>query len=131
MATRSNIFVHNLGWKLLSLVLASFTWLTIQTEFQREKKTDQESRENPMKVSSSKSFPAVTITLLSSPGNTNHYKVTPDTAQVEIGGDEQQLRALQPREVAAYVDLTDVQDEKQFRRPVQIRIPHDFNIISV
>ena len=130
MASRNPI-LHNFGWKVLSLVLAALTWLTIETDFRRQERTDAESRQAPVTTTSHKTFPAVAVTLLASPTNTNHYRLTPETAQVEIGGDEQALRMLSFRDVQAFVDLSDVEDEKQFRKPVQIRVPRDFIVVSI
>ncbi len=31
-----DIILHNFWWKLLSLLLAALTWLTIETAFQRD-----------------------------------------------------------------------------------------------
>ena len=43
MAAPDYIF-NNFWWKMLSLLLAALTWLTIQTAFQR----DQDLRETPV-----------------------------------------------------------------------------------
>jgi len=128
MASR-NIILHNFGWKMLSLALAALTWLTIETKFQRNAKSAEESKQAPLTTTSKRTFPAP-ITLLASPLNTNHYKVSPEIVSVDVGGEEQELKLLQLREVQAFVDLSDVQDEKQLSRPIQVRIPKGFSLVT-
>jgi YbbR domain-containing protein len=130
MASR-NFILHNFGWKLLSLFLAVLTWLTIETEFQRQARSNEEKREAPLTTSVRKTFPTIAITLLTAPANTNHFRIYPETAQIDVGGDTQELGLLNSRDVQAFVDLSDVQDEKQFRKPVQVRLPREFSLVGV
>lgn len=130
MASR-NIITHNFGWKLLSLLLAALTWLTIETDFRRQERSDAESRQAPVTTTSHKTFPIIPITLLTAPSNTNRYRLTPETVVVEIGGDQPDLSKLLARDVQAFVDVSDAQDEKQFRRQIQIRIPRDFTVTGI
>ncbi len=68
MAYRDYI-LHNFWWKLLSVLLASLTWLTIETAFQK----DQNLRETPVVTSSRRIFPAVPVTLMTSAVNANQH----------------------------------------------------------
>lgn len=124
MAMRDYI-LHNFWWKLLSLLLAALTWLTIQTALQRERNLP------PVVGSYSKTFPAVPITLMTAPTNTSRFNVTPTTVKVDISGPEDQLSKLQESDVHAFVDLTDVGDEKQLRRPIQAQVPKGLKVDSL
>ena len=91
MAFRDYI-LHNFWWKLLSLLLAALTWLTIETAFKKE----ETLRDTPVVTgSSSRSFPSVAVTLLSSAANTGRYTVTPQDGD---GGSERQTG--RPGEIA-------------------------------
>ena len=127
MPQRNSIF-HNLGWKVVSLMLACLAWLTIYTANQ---KTEQlEKGKGEMTTTSIRAFAEVPITLLTSPTNTNRFTVNPELAFVSVGGAESELPKLQLSDVQAFVDLTETRDEKQFRRPVQIRVPRNFTVSS-
>ena len=119
-----NLILNNFWWKLLSLLLAALTWLTIQTALERDKSL----RETPVVGSFSRSFPAVPITILTSSTNTNHYRVEPATALVDISGPAEQLKKLQEHEIHVYIDVSDAGDEKLFRRPVQSLVPHELKV---
>ncbi len=126
-----NPISHNIGWKVLSVLLAVLTWLTIETEFQRKEKSAEELRQNPLTPPDQKRvFSAVPLVLLTSVSNTNHYKVTPDSTEVIVGGDRDALTLLQSRQIQAFVDVSDAQDEKQFLRPILVRVPAGFNVVT-
>jgi YbbR domain-containing protein len=118
------LILDNFWWKLLSLLLAAFTWLTVNAGFQR----DQGLRENPVETSSKRFFPSLPITLLTSPLNLNYFKVSPPTADVTVSGSEENLKKLQERDLHVYVDLTTVGDEKQFHGKVLTQCPSDVKV---
>src|ERR1700722_19656411 len=111
--------LDNFWWKLLSLLLASLTWLTIETAFQK----DQGLRESPVVTSASRSFPTIPVTLMTSPLNQYQYRVDPPTVPVEVAGTAADLGKLQEREIRAFVDLTDAHEETKLRRPIQVQVP--------
>lgn len=123
-----NLILHNFWWKLLSLLLAALTWLTIDTAFQKNERLAEASRE--MVTESRRPFDIVPITLMASPSNTNRYTVNPEEVSVIVGGGKD-LDGLQSHRVEAFVDVTDAEDEKQFRRPVQVHVPPGFAVLSV
>src|SRR5580698_6694677 len=107
MAYRDYI-LHNFWWKLLSLLLAALTWLTIETAFKNEEKL----RETPVVVGpSSRSFPSIPVTVLSSVANAGRFKVMPSTVKVEVRGSQEELESLQMQDIKAFVDVTDAGDE--------------------
>lgn len=126
-----NPITNNIGWKLLSLVLAVLMWLTVETEFQRQEKSDLESQQTPVNDNPTKTFPTVPIILLIPASNTNRFQVSPDTAQVRVGGTDANLRTLTLAGVEAFVDLSDIQDEKEVRKPVQVRVPGNYDVVAI
>ena len=123
MAAR-DLVLHNFWWKLLSLMLAALTWLTIQTALER----DRTLKQTPVVSTFSRSFPVVPISVLSSANNTNHYRVDPATALVDISGPADELKKLQEHEIHVYIDVSDAGDEKQFRRNVMAQVPHELRV---
>ncbi len=126
MASRDYI-LHNFWWKLLSLLLAALTWLTIETAFQK----DEARRQSPMVNTHMRPFAAVPITLLTPVTNTNRFKVNPTTVSVEVNGEATELYALQVQDIEAFVDVTDAGDQKEFRRPIRVRVPGNLKVGSL
>jgi YbbR domain-containing protein len=121
---RRDYILHNFWWKLLSLLLAALTWLTIQTEFEK----DQDLRETPVMTSSARIFPAIPINLLGAPGTLKRYKLDPATVSVEVSGSADELSRLREQDIFVYVDIRNAGDEKQFRRTIQAHVPHDMSV---
>jgi mRNA-degrading endonuclease toxin of MazEF toxin-antitoxin module len=126
MAFRNYIF-DNLKWKLLSLLLAALTWLTITTAVQK----DETSQKSPVVTSSKVAFPMVPVTLMTSALNTNRFKVTPTMVLVEVSGKTNEVANLQINEVHAFVDVTDMKDETQMRKPVQTQVPGNVKVSTI
>jgi YbbR domain-containing protein len=123
MAFRDYI-LHNFWWKLLSLLVAALTWLTIETSFKKE----AQLRETPVETGpSSRSFPGVPVTLLSSAANAGRFTVTPQAVTVKVAGKLEDLQKLQVSDIRAFVDVTDAEDEMKFRKTIQVQVPRDFS----
>ncbi|HZV36940.1 MAG TPA: CdaR family protein [Verrucomicrobiae bacterium] len=123
-----DIVVNNFWWKLLSLLLAALTWLTIETALQREQSQKHSLKEAPLVNSSKRTFPAVPITLMTSTMNTNRFSITPATTTVDISGPEDELLKLQEKDIHVYIDLSDLSDEKQVRRPIRAEVPNNLKV---
>jgi len=120
MAFRDYI-TNNFWWKLLSLLLAAFTWLTIQTGFERDANLNQ----TPVVTTSMKFFPSVPVTVLTAAGNPNQYVVDPRCVSIEVyGSSEQSLKKLEEKDLHFFVDMTDSSgQEKKVRRAVRGLVP--------
>ncbi len=121
--------LNNFWWKLLSLLLAGLTWLTIWTAFRR----DEARRDSPIITTrtSIRAFAAVPITVLAEATNTNRYRVNPPTVSVEVGGSSNELFRLQVENIKAFVDLTEAGDQKEFRRPIQTQVPGELKVTGL
>jgi YbbR domain-containing protein len=129
MASRTAI-LHNFWWKLLSLVTAALLWLIINIVLQKNEQEMVAARE--VETESRRPFYGIPITVLASPSNTNRFSITPDLVSVDVGSkDSKALDDLQAHQVQAFVDVSDAEDEKQFRRPVQIHVPPDFVVVAM
>ncbi len=126
MAFREYI-LNNFWWKLLSLLLAALTWLTIETAFQK----DEARRQSPVVTSSTRTFSMVPITLMIPATNSNRFQINPATVSVEVSGKANELLTLQIQDIKAFVDVSDAGDQKQFRRPIQTQLPGDLKVASL
>jgi YbbR domain-containing protein len=123
-----DIVVHNFWWKLLSLLLAALTWLTIETALQREQSQKHSLQEAPIVNSPKRTFFDIPITLLTSSTNTNHFRIDPATTTFDVSGPEDPLLKLQEKDIHVYIDLSDLGDEKQVRRPIRVDVPKDLKV---
>ena len=129
MAPR-NVILQNFWWKLLSLLVAALAWFLIETEVQKSEQ--QAKAKEEVETASRRPFSGIPITVLTSPANTNRFRIVPELVSVEVGSkDDKALDELQARRVQAFVDVTDAEDEKQFRKPIQIQVPEDFVVLTV
>jgi YbbR domain-containing protein len=125
MAARDYI-LHNFWWKLFSVLLAALTWFTIQTALQK----DQNLTQSPVVTTSTRSFTAVPIQVLSPAANTNRYRVSPISVTVEVSGAADLLEKLQARQIQAVIDVSEAPEEKEFRKDIQVQVPKEFKIVS-
>ena len=68
------------------------------------------------------------VTILTSTPNPYHYDADPTAVAVEVSGSADDLAKLQPKQVHAFVDVTDAGDEKQFRRNIQVQVPGNLKV---
>jgi YbbR domain-containing protein len=126
MAMR-DLILHNFWWKLLSLLLAALTWFTIQTALQKDR---TQSAQSPVVTVSTRTFPAVPITLMTSAYSNNQFRLNPPMVAVEVSGQADELEKLQVRQIAAFVDVTRIEDEKEVRKDIQVQVPKGFKVES-
>jgi len=126
MALREYIS-NNIWWKLLSLLLAALTYLTIQMKQLK----DQTLHEAPVEGSYTRSFQAVPVTLLTPTTNLVRFQVDPPVVSVKLSGALDALARLTERQVHAFVDVSGAGDEKQFRRPIQAQAPDGLQVDSL
>jgi YbbR domain-containing protein len=124
MAAR-DLIVNNFWWKLLSVFLAVLTWITIDASLHRE--VDQ----TPVITSSHREFRDVPVTILTSPYNTNEYRVNPVAVFVDISGNADVLKKLQTQQLLAFVDASRMQDEKEVRCDIRVQTRLDVHVEKV
>ncbi|MDB6108923.1 MAG: YbbR family protein [Pedosphaera sp.] len=124
MAMR-DLILHNFWWKLLSLLLAALTWFTIQTALQKDK---NQSAQSPVVTVSTRTFPGVPITLMTAAASTNQFRLSPPVVAVEVSGKADDLEKLQVSQIAAFVDVTKIEDEKEVRKDIQVQVPKGFKV---
>jgi YbbR domain-containing protein len=123
MAARDLVF-NNFWWKLLSVLLAVLTWITIDATLRKD------SELTPVITSSHRPFD-VPVTLLTSPRNTNQFRISPALVSVDVSGNADDLKKLQPEQIQAFVDATAIQDEKEVSKEIQVRTPPDVRVEKV
>jgi hypothetical protein len=119
--TARDLILHNFRWKALSLVLAVLTWMAINASFHQG---------SPVVPSYHRLFSDVPVTWLAGPSNTNRYKIIPETVTISAGSavSGRELENLQLHDIHAFVDVSDVDERRQFRLPVHVQLPIELKV---
>ena len=110
---------ENLGWKIVSILLATLVWLLIHYN------TSERFRPQRSRV-----FDALPITVLSAPGDARAFRLSPPTARLALRGTENALRTLRPTDLQLFVNLSDG-DGIAGRGNLEVHVPPGFTILSL
>ena len=120
-----NLLTKDLGWKLFSLFLALFIWLTVH-------QINGESQSPAGPVSGSRvTFENLPVLIVSSASDVRDFRVYPGTVSVTVVGPPEVMAGLQAGQVRAMVDLTDIVPYKDLPRRVDVSIPAGVTLVSV
>lgn len=113
------VITHNLGWKVVSVMLATTVWLLVHynsTEIER-----------PQEIRTFDSVPIVVLT----PANDPYvFLVEPPSVRVSVRGPEAAVKALRASDVKVFVDLIGV-SQLVVRRDVEVRLPEGIFLASL
>lgn len=113
------VITHNLGWKVVSVVLATIVWLLVHYN-SSESYRSQEIR----------TFDSVPITVLTPANDPYIFLVEPPSVRVSIRGTEAAVKALLPSDIKVFVDLIGV-SQLVTRRDVEVRLPEGLSVVSL
>jgi hypothetical protein len=109
---------QNLGWKLLSLVLAVVIWLTIKALSSEQGQTE-------------KMFINLPIQIVSGTADVRAFTVEPDIARVTVRGRPGSISRLTEREIRVLVDITSADFNYSFRRHLDVSVPNGITVIRI
>ena len=125
MRLREFIF-HNLGRKLLSIVLACLIWFTINPRVEKNSR--------PL-VSPVFSRPELTFRLpvwkLTSRTSADGFSIQPSQVEVTVTGDAGVLEGLSHRDFAVYVNLVGLRDTQGAHKRVLVSKPEKVQVARV
>ena len=123
-------FIKDFGWKLFSVLLALAIWLTVH-------KILEESAPPPVVVPPRPPTPVATtftnlpVLIVSAAADVREFHVTPNAVTVTVSGQPEILAALQPNQVHALVNLTDIEAARNLQRRVDITTPAGVTLVNV
>jgi len=120
-----DLFIKDLGWKLFSLLLAMFIWLTVHKIIEEPKVADASS------ASSSVTYSSQPVLVVATAEDVHLYRVVPNTVSVTVSGPAEVMAVLQQNQIRATVDLTDIESAKDLKRRVDISGPSGITLIRV
>lgn len=125
-----DLFIKDWGWKLLSLGLAVAIWLTVHRILQESNSPVAHPGGSTL------TFGNLPVLVEAGASDVHRCRVTPSAVSVTVGGSSDAIAALQPDEVRATVDLTDVNTPTNFtptnlQRQVDVSVPIGITLIKV
>jgi YbbR domain-containing protein len=111
---------HNLGWKVISVVLAALIWLALDSGLpDRFKPVDQ------------RAFSQLPIVVMTAAKDERVFQVAPRAAEVTLSGEREVLANLRARDIQVFVNLTDPADAAGRRKRVQVHTPPGVTLVQV
>ena len=123
-----NLFLHDFWLKLFSVVLATLIWITVFLAIQKEV-----SPVAPLALAHEKHtfFNLPVLVLMSSASDLPAVKVIPSEVEVTVQGDPRALQQLNPRDLHATVDLSDIESARDLRKRVDLTMPPGITRVRV
>ena len=112
-----DVITKDAGWKLFSLVLAVFIWVTIKTV------SEEPSRGGNPLTKSEYTFKRLPVLVVSAVADVREFKVNPAFVEVTVSGQPEVMGALTEKEIRVTVDLTDIEAARGLRKRVDVATP--------
>jgi YbbR domain-containing protein len=119
-----DLLFKDFGWKLFSLLLAAFIWLTVHKIIE------------PRGVAESTSGMTLTydnlpVLVVAAAADMRDYRLLQTTVSVTISGPAEVIGKLQANQIHATVDLTDTSTVATAKQRVDVAVPSGVTVISV
>jgi YbbR domain-containing protein len=116
MALR-DLISHNLGLKLISLLLAILLWFTIRFGLDR----GAHQRE----------LGPLPVIVMRDPLDSHGYSLKPPTVMVSVSGPRRVIEGLTGKEIQVFINLTGVQPNPPFTKRVEVFTPNPITMLRV
>jgi len=121
-----NLIVRDFWLKLFSLVLAVLIWLTVSFAIRKEGPVAALASANSERLSMQ-----IPVLVMSTAADVRSFKVEPSEVVVTVRGEPKLLDALQPKDIHAIVDLTDIASARDLHERIQVSTPMGITVVSV
>jgi hypothetical protein len=118
--TIPHVIAHNFSWKVVSVVLATLVWFTLDSGLKEGIQTGK-----------LRTFSRQPITVMTIASDQHVFRVTPADVEVVVRGAPGVVDNLRPGDVEAYVNLTSITDALELRKLIQIYTPPGVTLVSV
>jgi YbbR domain-containing protein len=118
------LFIKDIGWKIFSLLLAAFIWLTVH-------KIIAEPTSPVLPTGSTLTIGALPVFIVASAADVHLYRVLPNTVSVTVSGSPDAIATLSANQIRATVDLTEIDAAKELKRRVDVSVPSGITLLKV
>jgi YbbR domain-containing protein len=120
-----DLFIKDLGWKLFSLLLAAFIWLTVHKIIEEPNFSTASSAGSPV------TYGDLPVLIVATAADMRPYRVAPNTVSVTVSGPREVMAVLQANQIRATVDLTDIGSAQDLKRRVDVSVPSGVTLVNV
>lgn len=120
-----DIFIKDLGWKLFSLLLAAFIWLTVHKIIEEPRNSSSSALSSPV------TYGNLPVLIVATAADMHLYRVAPNTVSVTVSGPPEVIAVLQANQIRVMVDLTDIDSAKDLKRHVDVSVPSGVTLVNV
>jgi len=123
-----HLFFDDFLLKLFSLALAILFWITVSFAIQQK-----EGLPTPALSATTvaRRFFNIPVVAVSSASDVRNFKVSPEQVEVKVQGEVPIIENLEGKDLRALVDLTGVETNGNFRRPIEISAPAGVTLLRV
>lgn len=114
------VITRNLGWKVLSLLLAALVWLSLRS-----------GMPGRLRHGGSVSVPRQEVCLLKSPGDTREFRIEPPHVDIVLGGDGEVLERLEPADLMVFVQMGRGSLPPPTPQPVRVHAPAGVTVLAI
>jgi YbbR domain-containing protein len=127
-----DLFLKDLGWKLLSLFLAVAIWLTVHKILtEAVQPVLPEGDGNANSTATTFIYSNQPVEIVSPTTDVHLYRTAPEEVKVTLAGPADLMADLQASQIHAVVDLTDTNVARSSHRQVEISPPPGVTLIGV
>jgi YbbR domain-containing protein len=119
------ILTKDLGWKLFSVILAVFIWVTVHRIL------DGPNNAAAGVGGSTVTYDNLQVSVVASSADVHLYRVLPGTVSVTVSGSPEVISVLQANQVSATVNLNELDPAKDLKRRVNVSVPPGITLVSV
>ena len=119
-----DLFFKDLGWKIISLLLAAGIWLTVHRIL-------LESTEPVSYVGTSTLTCDRPVSIVAASADVRDFRPLQPTVSVTVSGPPDVIGKLEPNQIHVKVDLTDASLVKSTKQPVEISVPAGVTVIKI
>jgi hypothetical protein len=120
-----DLFLKDVGWKLLSLGLAIAIWLTVEKILTESATPVQGTTPTPI------IYDNKAVTIVSGTADMHLYRLVPASVKITLTGPSSVMADLQASQIHASVDLTGFDPDSKGSYPVDVAPPPGVTLVSV
>ena len=119
-----DIFIRDFGWKLFSLLLAAFIWLTVH-------KIIEPKSANEPTGGMTLTYDNLPVLVVAAAADVHDFRLLQAGVSVTVSGPSDVIGKLQANQIRATVDLTDTSTVNTAKQRVNVSVPTGVTVVSI
>ena len=120
-----DLFLKDLGWKIFSLLLAAFIWVTVHNLIEEPKAQAGSSASSPV------TYGELPVVSVAAHADVRDYRLLQSTVSVTVSGPAEVIGKLQANQIHATVDLTDPSTVNTAKQRVDVSVPAGVTVVTI